>query len=460
MALYYRGVQNNAFSAWKTIAFTDSDITGNAATATKLKDNTAFTAWGQTFFENGKPKNVNGNFTFNAGQKIGWNGDASHYYINSASIASGLDPSLIYSAHGGHCFISRGTNRVIINPSGNVTIGESDLAGSNDKLFVDGRTSSKGYIVHHINDTVENKGAFLMQYFSSSINDLLVLSSRNKDYSAKSNIFAVDWAKGNLLVGTTTDNGSGAKLQVNGKINTNTGYYIGTYSALTLYSGDGLYIGYETAVKGSSATLLWGNGIKFVNSSGQHLARFNNDKTVVFDGLLTASSRVLIGNGTDDGSTNLQIAGTSAFYGSTTFGKEGVSMQVNFKCPVVAEDRVTIGGATLRWDDEIKALRLNTSLAATGELSAGGAGTEGGNTGGGGTGTIASPFSRTFTPNEKTSFTFSHDLPYYDVVVQVYEWDSSGMCWNMVLADIEIQNNDVTVTLGRKENVEHKIVVR
>ena len=46
------------------------------------------------------------------------------------------------------------------------------------------------------------------------------------------------------------------------------------------------------------------------------------------------------------------------------------------------------------------------------------------------------------------------------MVVQVYEWDSSGMCWNMVLADIEIQNNDVTVTLGRMENVEHKIVVR
>ena len=34
LALYYRGIANNAFSDWKTIAFTDSDITGNAATAT------------------------------------------------------------------------------------------------------------------------------------------------------------------------------------------------------------------------------------------------------------------------------------------------------------------------------------------------------------------------------------------------------------------------------------------
>ena len=36
------------------------DISGNAASATKLQDNTAFTVWGQKFFENGKPKNVNG----------------------------------------------------------------------------------------------------------------------------------------------------------------------------------------------------------------------------------------------------------------------------------------------------------------------------------------------------------------------------------------------------------------
>lgn len=39
------------------------NISGNAATATKLADNTAFTAWGQTFFENGKPKNVSGALT-------------------------------------------------------------------------------------------------------------------------------------------------------------------------------------------------------------------------------------------------------------------------------------------------------------------------------------------------------------------------------------------------------------
>ena len=45
---YFRKVNDNGtWSAWKTLAFTDSDITGNAATATKLQ--TARTIWGQSF---------------------------------------------------------------------------------------------------------------------------------------------------------------------------------------------------------------------------------------------------------------------------------------------------------------------------------------------------------------------------------------------------------------------------
>ena len=42
------------------VVSTNIDICNNVASATKLLDDTAYTAWGQTFFENGKPKNVNG----------------------------------------------------------------------------------------------------------------------------------------------------------------------------------------------------------------------------------------------------------------------------------------------------------------------------------------------------------------------------------------------------------------
>ena len=57
--LWYRLVSNGTAKAWKQIAFTSD----NVASANKLSDNTAFTAWGQKFFENGKPKTASGNMT-------------------------------------------------------------------------------------------------------------------------------------------------------------------------------------------------------------------------------------------------------------------------------------------------------------------------------------------------------------------------------------------------------------
>lgn len=41
----------------------NEELAANAASATKLADDTAFKAWGQAFFENGKPKNVSGNLS-------------------------------------------------------------------------------------------------------------------------------------------------------------------------------------------------------------------------------------------------------------------------------------------------------------------------------------------------------------------------------------------------------------
>lgn len=59
-SLYLRGKEYNgtSFGSWKTIAFTDSNITGNASTATKLQ--TARTIWGQPF---DGTENVSGNLT-------------------------------------------------------------------------------------------------------------------------------------------------------------------------------------------------------------------------------------------------------------------------------------------------------------------------------------------------------------------------------------------------------------
>lgn len=55
--------QNAVFPANVTATTFIGSLTGNATTATKLADNTAYTAWGRTFFTNGKPTNVSGDMT-------------------------------------------------------------------------------------------------------------------------------------------------------------------------------------------------------------------------------------------------------------------------------------------------------------------------------------------------------------------------------------------------------------
>lgn len=59
--LFMRAKAGNtgAWQPWHRLAYT----TDNVASADKLSDATAYTAWGQTFFQNGKPKSVSGNMT-------------------------------------------------------------------------------------------------------------------------------------------------------------------------------------------------------------------------------------------------------------------------------------------------------------------------------------------------------------------------------------------------------------
>lgn len=148
--MYVRYIDPNAktWSDWKTIAFTDSDITGNAATATKLQDNTAFTAWGQTFFENGKPKTVSGDITMNNYTAIKFKNAAGTGALNVMMVDSnncltiGYDlatNSVLTRIDGSQIFLRYGsahTNGLILNSYGNVTIGGSDLASDTYGLYV------------------------------------------------------------------------------------------------------------------------------------------------------------------------------------------------------------------------------------------------------------------------------------------------------------------------------------
>lgn len=591
--------RNSAWEAWKTIAFTDSDITGNAATATKLKGNTAYTAWGQTFFENGTPKNVMGSLAFNATQKISWHGDANNFYITSDSFSEGLDPSIIYRGYGGHVFkTNSSTTRLLINPSGNVTIGASDLAGtfvklhvdgnvrigaedasdttqrylyfwkgdgiyahrgllgvnengifynywnsttgahaglrlgadgleykrnqsssaffinpsgnvtigaiaytsdSSTRLFVDGltritglgtyslgSTPTAGLVIHAYNNTygvahwIENSGQGFIQVgrydgdtdaYALNLNPLggaVNIASAN----ALTNVLGTMKVAGlanfssRVLIGAVTDNGTSA-LQVKGAIK--------AYSSAndlkfyTRINGASVQVGRTSSAytDGYNCGLQLGED----NTNIGYIAGAYNDKvlneTNYFYGGKDASSSPFVISIHDDItylrssrtiiSSSLEVNGTSFFGGQSTFNAFAL-----FNKPIVAKDTLQIGDAVLMWDGNKKALIVDKSFASMGEISAGGAGTEGGNTGGGGTGTITNPDVEYYNPKNNATHTFYHNLPYYDVVVQVYEKNAISGAWDMILADVTIANesNLITVNFGRKEDVEHKIVVR
>lgn len=228
-----RYVANAVWSAWKTIAFTDSDITGNAA---KLKSPSG----------------------------LGYaNADGSDvlfgYTTSQAAINTCLDGYNLYLRYG-----TNHTTGLLLNSSGNVTIGASDLAGSTYKLVADGNIKAKEKIVFSPAD----------KYFGelSMSTSCLQLSAIQEGVAYLP--IALNPNGGNVLIGTTTDNGSGAKLQVNGGIGTSGEVFLnlnksirmkgsnGTDYNVLFTAGTDLHIGYDSPV------MRFGVKKMFINSSG------------------------------------------------------------------------------------------------------------------------------------------------------------------------------------------------
>lgn len=402
----------DSWTDWKTIAFTDSDITGNAATATKLA--TPRTIWGQSFDGTG---NVSGSI----------NGDVADFRVNAYDgsaryniIDADSNNAVLYFGYGSapksyktriageSVVLHYGTSKnvgLILNPNGNVTIGNSDLAGSDYKLYVSGKGLFTGAITANAGINLANR----------------------------------TYIRGMLTDGTTNALLLG--------INQSDGFLIG-YGVMTAAS---------TSVYGKSVTLhANGEAASFrINEYGNVTLGTPTDKATDTYGLYVGkalpsyfANRVLIG-GTDDGSTRFQVNGTSAFGGQSTFNALAL-----FNESIVAKDTLQIGDATLSWDADKNALKVDKSIYSDGEVSAGGAGEEGETESTGN----ASAWAQTFTPTN-TTMPFEHNRATTDVIVQVYEKNDGGS-WDMILVDVEIiSETKVNLHFGRTENREHKIVI-
>ena len=112
---------DGTYTAWKRFAFTDS----NVASATKLKDNTAFTAWGQIYFNDGKPVNVSGQLKGVDAIRYSSDNPYGIYFKGSKYTSSLSDTDLAIYA-----------TKTILGEGGNVLIGTTKNSGY--KLDVNG----------------------------------------------------------------------------------------------------------------------------------------------------------------------------------------------------------------------------------------------------------------------------------------------------------------------------------
>lgn len=206
----YSRYKTSAWSDWKTIAFTDS----NVASATKLE--TPRTIWGQRFDGTG---DVSGDLSlFQSG--IYWHRDKANYCIET-EIRDNASPSLKIAHYGGISFYTKGGQKMLINSSGNVLIGTPEDNGA--KLQVSGDITadimrgkgielsySTSYIDFHYGNDTGDYTTRLIEY-TKGILDIVGGASVHNDLA----VFGKSALMGNVGIGLPNPE---HKLHVGGDI--------------------------------------------------------------------------------------------------------------------------------------------------------------------------------------------------------------------------------------------------
>ena len=275
--LRFNSMENKVLTGWKTIAFTDSDITGNAAglkhsngTISAILNSSGNVTIGASdlagtsakLYVDGKAiangnVDVRANSNGNAGVGLYMNNTSAEGYLFSArGSESAKSLRLYYMPSSNDTF----KQLVDFTPSGNVLIGTTTDSGY--KLDVYG-----GDIRSHISEALprniivsNSNGAMGIRVAAAGNRGLYdATNSKWMVYTNGTNVIIPDNA-GNVLIGTTTDDESGAKLQVDGGCITikngtaKTYSYIrsGNYSSNTSRLTIGTCYGYSTEKIGIS----------------------------------------------------------------------------------------------------------------------------------------------------------------------------------------------------------------
>lgn len=260
--VYYRNIRDmcDTWSEWRTLAFT----TDNVASATKLADDSAYTAWGQTFFQNGKPRSVSGNLS-NVGSIKSSTSSYGNYMI-FPGLASGEAMRIeSYDASGtwlASC-LTMGTN-------GNLIVGGTGTTSY--KLHVNGSQYINGGLTLAANNTICGNGGNL--YIGNPSNPAYVYIQEDMQ-SSESNAWSISKSgvasfsslttgslslTGNLSVGgTSTLSGAvtvNSTLDATGLIGAANGISVqnGAYVWGGLYAYNGASVSGNMTVSGNTLT--------------------------------------------------------------------------------------------------------------------------------------------------------------------------------------------------------------
>lgn len=285
------------WSEWREFAFLDD----NVASAQALTHSNGTVG---AVVEN------DGNIVFKHGSTVYQSGGANVAYYGTAQsgLGSSYDGALMYAYHDKPLYFYTGGIRMLINSSGNVTIGSSDLAGTRTKLYVDGILYNKGDV------RIPNGVAFQSYLANGTLVNLMYLNASDIltiGTTSSRNIELI----GNVGIGT---NAPKARLDVNGSL------YAVEYSSLL-----------------NNKRWIFGAGV--ITGNENHFAF--SDSTSYRAHMIIDSVNSYVGIGTTSPAYQLDVNGDISAMYSLRIGGCGTTY-----CGLYPNSRITSGGnATKLW---------------------------------------------------------------------------------------------------------------
>ena len=429
--IYYRTIGENSFgSAWKQLAFTDSDITGNAA---GLKHSNGTIA---------AVVNSSGNVTIGSSD---WAGSKWRLFVDTATM---------FQAY-------------------------------NDNMPTLGNAATN---VVHI-----GQEKFGMQLWAT-YGGVASIQSGRIDGTATAYNLSLQPLGGNVLIGTTTDKGEKLQVNGGASVNGSLGIQNNSGLYFKNTAGDGVLAAYVSSVNklifGAGAkekgykTELYGGDIDISSSTEISLIAGGSEAMTInvygdvkvnnpfyAKSAIYASSNLIMGSGSEGmcfnkSAINWHNASNNYVSQLITFAQSSLS----FHQSAIFDNTATINGklyanagADITGDVYVDGnVHITGNLFAEKELGGGGVGTPstGGGTGGGSA--ASGLFAVKRISEGVQSITLNHGLDTRNLVICIYEKDENALTeqWNMCLTDVEIISEmEIRVSFGSATTTEHKVVI-